>query len=101
MKHSSSLKLAFTMNERDKTVLGKNSLFKYFLMPSARRNFTFRATCLHTLCRVIVTLKNGDSLFTISAQYSSHLAQALGVQNAENNHAGNSALYSKSKHYGI
>lgn len=64
-------------------------------MPSARRNFTFRAIYLRE-----VTLKNGNSLFTISAQYSSHSAQALGVQNAENNHVGNSALYGKSKHYG-
>lgn len=67
------------MNENDKTVLENNSLFKYYLMPSARRNSTFTGNCLHTLLTVKVTSKYSDTLFTISAQYSSSSAQALGV----------------------
>lgn len=88
------------MNDSDKTVLENNSLFKYYFMPSVRRHFTFTGNCLHTLLRVKVTLKYDDTLFTISAQHSSPSAQAIGVQYAENNHVGNSALCGKWKHYG-
>lgn len=79
MKHSSSLKHTFIMNESDKRVLEHNSLFKYYLVPSGRRNFTFRGNGLHILLRVKVTLQYGDTLFSISAQYSSPSAQTLGV----------------------